>query len=70
MVTVKNGFEWQVQEQWRERRYKVNSYYQTMDWNGRCRNSGWGGDTDLIITVKQWIPMAGAGTVAGEEMRI
>ena len=41
-----------------------------MDWNGRYRNSGWRGDTDSIVTVKQWIGMAGTGTVAGEEIRI
>ena len=41
-----------------------------MDWNGRCRNSGWRGDADLIVTVKQLIGMAGTGTVAGEEIRI
>ena len=40
-----------------------------MDWNDRCGNSGWGGDTDLIVTIKQWIGMAGTGTVAGEEIQ-
>ena len=57
-------------KQWLERRYRFNSDYSTMDWNGRYRNIGWRGDTDLIVTIQQWIGMAGTGTVAGEEIRI
>ena len=59
-----------MQEQWLERRYGFNSYCQTMDWNGRYRNSGWRGDTKLIVTIRQWIGMAGTVTVDGVEIRI